>query len=197
MKFFESLDGLWKDLAIIQFFLSARIQEAAGLTIDAIDLDERIVEIKKVIVWSRENKKFSELKEMPKNGNARYCHISDEMFEIIVRRIEELPKDCQFIFHIDGEPLSYRTIQYRYNKALKKAGLFPEFSSTHLMRHSMATITRKVTRSLDATQAVTGHRDQRLVEHYSTIPEEAQMNAVKEVEAFLKKAKNKERNKQI
>ncbi len=50
------------------------------------------------------------------------------------------------------------------------------------MRHSMATITRMVTGSLDATQAVTGHRDQKLVQHYATLPTTAQTTAAQNVE---------------
>ena len=188
--FFNALEeGLWRDLAMTQFYICGRIQEAAGLTIDAIDLVERVAEIKKVMVWSRKDRQYAELKNVPKNGLARYVSITDTLFEIFSRRIAELPGGCSFIFHEEGRPLSYRTIQYQYNKALKKAGLYPEFTCTHILRHSMATITRKVTRSLDATQAVTGHRDQRLAEHYATVPLEAQVKAVNDVELYMNSIK--------
>jgi hypothetical protein len=49
----------------------------------------------------------------------------------------------------------------------------------------MATLTRKVTGSLEATQAVTGHKDQKLVQHYATLPETAQKNAVISVEKHI------------
>ena len=60
-------------------------------------------------------------------------------------------------------------IQYQYNNALKRAGLFPKFSSTHIMRHSMGTITRMVTGSMDSAQAVTGHKDIKMAQHYSSM----------------------------
>ncbi len=53
------------------------------------------------------------------------------------------------------------------------------------MRHSMATITRRVTGSLEATQAVTEHKDQKLVQHYATLPSRTQEEAVKNVESFM------------
>lgn len=48
-----------------------------------------------------------------------------------------------FVFEIEGQPVSYRAIQYNYNKALKKAGLYPQFSSTHILRKAMTNIVRK------------------------------------------------------
>ena len=104
--------------------------------------------------------------------------------EVFKRRLNEMPTGCNYVFHKDGGPLSYRQVQAAYNRALINAGL-GEFSSTHIMRHSMATLTRKVTGSLEATQAVTGHKDQKLVQHYATLPENAQKNAVMSVEKHI------------
>jgi len=75
--------------------------------------------------------------------------------EILIRRnAERMPGKCSisrestgerldFVFHNDGEPINYRRIQYRYNKALKRAGLFPEFKATHILRKAMANIVRQ------------------------------------------------------
>ena len=79
----------------------------------------------------------------------------------------------------------YRIIQYEYNKALKRCGLYGTYSSTHIMRHSMATVTRHVTGSLEATQAVTGHKDQKQVQHYASMPSTAQKDAVTRVGEFM------------
>ncbi|HOW16535.1 MAG TPA: hypothetical protein PK443_02360, partial [bacterium] len=67
----------------------------------------------------------------------------------------------------------------------KKCGLSPKYASTHIMRHSMASITRNVTGSADSTQAVTGHKDIRMVEHYAGAPDNRQKQAVLDVEKFL------------
>lgn len=55
---------------------------------------------------------------------------------------------------IEGSNKQFSTIG-----GLKACGLAPKFGSTHMMRHSMAAITRNVTGSLDFTQAVTGHKN--------------------------------------
>lgn len=47
-----------------------------------------------------------------------------------------------FVFQVNGEPVSYRAIQYHYNKALKKAGLDQDFSATQILRKVAANFVR-------------------------------------------------------
>jgi len=54
-----------------------------------------------------------------------------------------------------------------------------------MMRHGMATITRQVTGSLEAAQAVTGHKDQRMVQHYARMASQVQVDAVNRVQEFM------------
>lgn len=183
-SFFSNLEDIWKDVAIMQFFMAGRVSEVAGLQWDMVKLADRSIEVRRAAYWSRKSKEFLGLK-LTKNGEARFCHINERMFEILEKR-SKLSKNSPFVFTFEDQPLKYRQIQYRYNKALKSAKLYPDFSATHIMRHSMATITRKVTGSLQATQAVTGHKDQRLVEHYASLPSNAQIEAVQQVESYLK-----------
>lgn len=189
LMFFDALEGIWKDLAITQFYIAGRIQEVAGLQVGSVDLKERSILIKDVVVWNR-YKHFQELRNVTKNGDTRYVYMNDILRECLERRLRLLDSKSNFLFHLgDGQPLGYRGIQYNYNKALKKCGLFPEFSSTHIMRHSMGTITRMVTGNLDAAQAVTGHKDIRMVQHYANLPSTANKDAVNQVEDYLEKLK--------
>lgn len=96
------------------------------------------------------------------------------------------------MFHQNGVPLSYREIQYRYNKALKKAGLDDKFSSTHIMRHTMANMVRSQL-GLDSAQAVGGWKTRDLVENvYTETPTHIGGEARVEIEKFLYKAKSTE-----
>ncbi len=185
LSFFSQLSPFWRDFAETQFYLAGRVGEVAGLQDECVDLVEQVITIKYVVVWGRTTKCFDHLKDVPKNGEERYVFMNQRLNEILCRRIP-LAKNG-FVFHMDGKPLAYRQIQYQYNTALKKAGLFPKYSSTHIMRHSMGTITRKVTGSLDAAQAVTGHKDIKMVQHYASLPSEANKMAVNEVNAFMSK----------
>lgn len=181
---FSENDLMYRDLAIVQFYIAGRISEVAGLTSELIFFDNNYLEIRYVSVWGKD-KRFLELKDLPKNEVERYCYFPKVVRDILAFRIERaLPfGGHKFLFHNNEKPLSYREIQYQYNKALKRAELANRVSSTHFLRHSMANITRRVTGSLDATQAVTGHRDQKIVDTlYSNVPKEQQRLAVAEVE---------------
>ena len=184
LAFFKELPQEWRDFAETQFYMAGRVGEVAGLQVESVNFKERIITVKNVAVWARSTKKFDYLKSMPKNGKIRFVSMNDRLFEILQRSIGK--RTSGFVFRDEqGEPLVYRRIQYQFNHALKKAGLFPEYSATHIMRHSMGTITRKVTGSLDAAQAVTGHKDINMVQHYAAMPSEANRKAVNDVERFM------------
>ena len=81
--------------------------------------------------------------------------------------------------------MTYRTIQYRYNKALKKAGLNHKFASTHIMRHSMANLVRERL-GVEHAQAVGGWKNRDMVEHiYTDMPAHLTENAIKNIECFM------------
>ena len=176
---------MYRDLAIVQFFLALRVGEAAGIQLNNIDLESSSILIKEIAVWGK-NKKFEGLKGLPKNGEVRTCSLNKTLIEVINRRLLDKKEGCEFLFHINGKALGYRAIQYQYNKALKTAGLSDRFSSTHFLRHAMATLTRKHCGSLEIVQAVTGHKDQRLVQHYAQFaPDENQRKAVEVIDEKL------------
>ncbi len=174
----------WYQFAVTQFYFAGRVQEIAGLQRSSVSLSSRTALIKDVAVWGK-NKAFEELKSLPKNGELRTVYLNDSVFEVLKSRLESNDPNCSFVFNIYGRPLKYREIQHQYNKALKQCGLYPRFSGTHFMRHSMATITRQVTKSLELTQSITGHRDQKLVQHYAYMDSDNNKLAQNKVENFL------------
>ena len=188
LLFFKALSEkpFWYDFAMVQFAFAARVQEIAGLQKVNIDLLRNQLTIKDVVVWSRSTRKFLELKSRPKNGEIRTCFMTPKLREIVERRMKDGPSTSSYVFQINGEPISYRSVQHHYNFALRKCGLAARYSATHFMRHTMATITRHVTGSLESVQAVTGHKDQRLVQHYAALSTNVQKNALEQVENFLK-----------
>ncbi len=189
IKFLNSFESeFWRDFAELHFFMAARVGEIAGLQRESIHLQERSVVVQHVAVWSYSNKKFDYLKEYPKNGEVSYTSMNDQMFVILSKRLAEGGKKG-FLFLNDQKPLSYRQIQYQYNKALKKAGLSEMYSSTHIMRHSMGTITRNVTGSIDSAQAVTRHKDTKTAEKYASMPTRANREAVNMVGQYIEKFK--------
>ena len=194
--FLSSFDSqFWKDFAEFQFYMTGRVAEAAGIQVPVAKraLKDGELEVSDVSIWG-EDKKFSRLKEYPKNGEDRSVHLNNRMVEILQRRIADRPevpfeycressgKRLDFVFHLDGEPLTYRQIQYNYNKALQKAGLYPEFTSTRILRSAMANIVRR-NLGLDAAQAAGGWKSREVVEkHYTDAPNDLNKEAVMLVE---------------
>ena len=118
-------------------------------------------------------KRFIELNPFPKNKEPRNVFITDELMEIIKRRLVQRWPGCNFLFHVEGRPLNYGTIQVNYREAQRKTGI--PYTGTHCLRHGMATLARKVGGGLDAAIAMTGHKDVKLADHYSKLDEELQM----------------------
>jgi integrase len=182
----------WRDFAEFHFFLAGRCQEPGGLQWSNVDYENRTITITDVAIWGND-KQFKRLKEKPKNGETRIVHINDRMMEILKKRELDVPKyPCpffresngerlNFVFHFKGVPVSYRQIQHHYNKALKIAGLFPEFRSTHILRKAMANVVRSEM-GLDAAQAAGGWKSREVVEKiYTDVPDKLNVEAVEHV----------------
>lgn len=170
--FFDFLKPLYQDLAKMQFFTAGRIGEVAGLQWSNIDMKNRRMLIKHTCVWDMSSKMFIELKPFPKNREARAVFITDEIMAILKRREAFRLPGNQYVFHVEGNPLNYCTIQINYRDAQRKSGI--PYTGTHILRHGMAKLARKVGGGLDAVLAMTGHKDLKLADHYSKCTEDDQ-----------------------
>jgi integrase len=171
-RFFEFLQPLYRDLAQMQFYCAGRIGEIAGLQWSNVDLRNRRMLIKHTCVFTPSSKVFLELKPFPKNRESRAVFITDEIMEILKRREAFRVLGCDFVFHIEGRPLNYCTIQLNYREAQRKSGV--PYTGTHILRHGMAKLARQVGGGLDAVLAMTGHKDLKLADHYSKCDEDDQ-----------------------
>lgn len=170
VKFLNTIDKrMYQNLALIQLLTGCRISEAAGLQVADIDFEKEFVEIKNGVVWSRYNRKFVELKPYTKTGEVKIVPLySKLLIEALREQASQSPNGFLFCTS-EGEPLSYRMIQFQFNKALKKAGLESKAASTHFLRHSAATFVRDVL-GLEAAQALLGHKDLRTTQIYAELP---------------------------
>jgi len=94
-------------------------------------------------------------------------------------------------------PLNYCTIQINYRAAQRKSGV--PFTGTHILRHGMAKLARKVGGGLDAVLAMTGHKDLKLADHYSKSNEDDQKEFSEKIMKYIRdqKSKNKVKNDSI
>lgn len=186
--FFSYLKPLYKELAMMQFYTAGRIGEIAGLQWMNVDLKNRRMLIKHTCIWDMTSKTFLELKPFPKNKEARVCYITDEIMSILQSRLAFKKDGNNFVFHVEGKPLSYGVIQINYRGAQRKGNL--PYSGTHILRHGMAKLARKVGGGLDAAMAMTGHKDVKLADHYSKCDESDQKEVAQKVMAHIKKVQS-------
>jgi integrase len=183
MQFFSCLKHLYKNLALFQFYTASRVSEAAGLQWKRIDLDNRTGVIMETCVWDNTHKTFIMLKEYPKNREPRHFYINDELMRVLKEMRKFKREDSDYVFHVDGRPLNYCTIQMNYRDAQRIAGI--PFRGTHILRHGMAKLARQVGGGLDAVVAMTGHKDYKLADHYSKLSAEYQREVSEKISRHI------------
>jgi integrase len=187
--FFDFLRPLYRDLAQLQFFTAGRVGEVAGVQWKNVDLKNRRMLIKETCVWDMSTKMFIELKPFPKNREARAVFITDEIYEVLRRRQAFRMPGNDYVFHVEGEPLNYCTLQINYRAAQRKSGI--PYTGTHILRHGMAKLARQVGGGLDAVLAMTGHKDLKLADHYSKCTEDDQKNFSEQIMSHIRKEMKK------
>jgi integrase len=183
-QFWDELPLLYRDIAMMQFYIGGRIGEAAGLQVKNIDLDRRVIAVREVLTWIKGK---PVVRATPKNGEVREIYLTDTMLEIVLRRIVGLPKGCAFLFNDEGRPLRYNRINDNYNRAWQRAGL-KKFSGTHQMRYGAAQAALQLVGKKEAVGAVTGHKSQQMADKYS-LPDNAELNrdSLMRIESHLNK----------
>lgn len=192
--FFEFLQPLYRDLAKMQFFTAGRIGEVSGIQWKNVDLKNRRLLIKETCVWDMTLKTFIELKPFPKNREPRAVFITDEIMEVLLRRQAFKQPGNDYVFHVDGNPLNYGTIQVNYRAAQRKSGV--PYTGTHILRHGMAKLARQVGGGLDAVIAMTGHKDLKLADHYSKTTEDDQKHFSEMIMSHIRRKMNDDSNTQ-
>jgi integrase len=190
LRFFQCLRPLYRDLALLQFFTASRIGEAAGLQWSRIDFENRTIVIMETCQWNMSSKTFVQLNPFPKNKEPRTVYMTDEILEVLKRRLAFRQPGNDFVFHVEGSPLNYCTIQLHYREAQRISGI--PYRGTHILRHGMAKLARKVGGGLDAVVAMTGHKDFKLADHYSKLDSEFQKETSLKIMDHIKREMNSE-----
>lgn len=163
VEFVSHLRPMFRSMAILMLLWAARVGEIAAITDDVVNFRKKEVWLSNVIVWikGRPNPKKG-----TKTGHDAVFKMTD-LAEAELRKLMEMrPKGCKYFFQRKGRPLRYGLILEEFNRALREAGL--PYSGTHVIRHTMATITRK-NAGLDATQAILRHTTARMSEEYARL----------------------------
>lgn len=150
---------------LIAFHTGIRLGELSGLMWQDIDMEERVIYIRRNLLRVRENR-MSDTNDSTKKHKTRIIEQTPKTCESM--RIIPIPPRLYPLLHtykkddalyiISGERKNWaepRTIQYRFHKILKKCGI--ESFNFHMLRHAFAT--RCVSMGLDikSLSGILGH----------------------------------------
>ena len=157
----------WR-LALFMILTGARVSEACGLSWDALDLNRGIARVIRRMAWEQRNKK-PYLEETTKTASsARILLLPDELLEILkaMKKETQNRNDLIFVNH-KNEALKYNAIQASFNAGFVALKL--PWRSTHILRHSYATVALMATNSISAVQASLGHTSSQMTERYAKV----------------------------
>jgi integrase len=168
-------------LALTQQAQVLRISEAAAMKWSNLDLTNRTYRISEHVAWARVKGRKSYLIGGTKTNRSGQVFYSP-LRQITIDALKELEphKSGDLIFHDNGEVLSYRKIQYAYDNAFIKAGLSQR--STHVLRHTGATLFLEETGDTLALQQLGNWNDQKMALHYGKILSSRARDAIDKAE---------------
>lgn len=156
----------WR-LATFMLLTGARVGEACGMLWEAVDLNQKIARVMRRIRWDQKTKKPSLEETTKTSSSVRLLILSDELVSLL-KEMKEENGDQELLFtDRKGEALKYNAIQSSFNAGFTALKL--PWRSTHILRHSYATIALIATRDLSSVQASLGHTDMKVTQQYAKV----------------------------
>ncbi|MFH1017273.1 MAG: tyrosine-type recombinase/integrase [Pseudomonadota bacterium] len=119
-----------------------------------------------------------------KSGKPRMVRATSDLLAALEKWRQLSGRGAGLICSPEGfQPVSYRNIQFRFNRIFQKLGL--PFRSTHILRHSFATDFQLRTKDPLALKEILGHADLRQTEVYAKITEAITQEAMQTYDASL------------
>ena len=153
----------WR-LASFMLLTGARVSEACGLKWDAVDLERSLIRILRRVSWDRRNK-IPILEDVTKTSSSTRIIILPKRLQTVFYQMKKLAVSDVVFTNEQGGLLKYNAIQSAFNAGFIALGL--PWRSTHICRHTFATIALMETKNLSAVQASLGHSEQRTTQVYA------------------------------
>ena len=157
----------WR-LATFMLLTGARVGEACGLLWSAVDFQRGMAKVVRVIRWDHKTRRPYLEERTKTETSARLLILSDELMDILKEIKKEQQAESELVFKDkQEEPLKYRAIQSAFNAGFEALEL--SWRSTHILRHSYATMALMATRDMSSVQASLGHTSSRMTEKYAKV----------------------------
>ena len=153
----------WR-IATFMLLTGTRIGETCGLKWDTVNLEKGFVRIVRRVRWDQRTK-HPFLEDVTKTvQSARLLMLPNRLKDMLLEMKEEAISDLVFT-NDKGELLKYNAVQSAFNAGFEALGL--PWRSTHICRHTFATIALMETKNLSAVQASLGHTEMKMTQRYA------------------------------
>ena len=163
LKEHRSNPAYWR-LASFMLMTGTRVSEACGLKWDAVDLDQSLIRIIRRVSWDRRTT-IPTLEDVTKTqSSARLITLPKRLQSVFYEMKKTAVSDVVFT-NQKGGLIRYNAVQSAFNAGFTALGL--PWRSTHICRHTFATLALMTTKNLSAVQASLGHSEQRTTQVYA------------------------------
>ncbi|MCY4512592.1 MAG: site-specific integrase [Bdellovibrionales bacterium] len=153
----------WR-IATFMLLTGTRVSEACGLKWDVVDLERSMVRIVRRVSWDKINKNPS-LDNVTKTTNSARLLILPKRLQALLSQMKKEAVGDLVFTDSKGELLRYNAIQSAFNAGFEALNL--PWRSTHICRHTFATLALMETKNLSAVQASLGHTEQKTTQVYA------------------------------
>ena len=148
----ENRDPVFWRIAFFMLLTGVRICEVCAMKWDAINLEEGTARVMRIIRWDFHTRKPKLVETTKTHTSSRLLILPDDLIHVLKKMKEESLGNGLIFFNSNSEkPLNYVTIQRVFNHGFKALNL--PWRSTHILRHSYATMALLATRDLVSVQA--------------------------------------------
>lgn len=170
-------------LATFLVLTGARIGEACGMKWAEIDLDRGMARVVRIVAWNQHDKQPRLVERTKTDGSTRILMLPPILVSVLREMREEAP-DAEMVFASrKGELLKYNAIQSAFNGGFEALGL--PWRSTHICRHTYATLAMMATRDIGSVQASLGHKTATMTQRYAKTIALLQSNTAEKTAALL------------
>ena len=157
-------DPVYWRLAVFMLSTGARIGETCGLKWEELNLEQGTARIIRRVRWDHFTRRPF-LEDVTKTErSARLLMLPEKLKNILKEMKRETENDLVFTT-AKGRLVKYNAIQSAFNAGFEALGL--PWRSTHICRHTFATIALMTTKNLSAVQASLGHTEMRMTQRYA------------------------------